>query len=182
MVETAEEQKLVSASQSGDASAFESLVRQYQKMIHSLAFRMSGSWADAQDLAQETFIQAYRQIGNFRGDSQFSSWLYRIAVNQCINAGKRTQRQARLGDEWKLRVTETVTIEDIEIAQRVQEALQQLNPKQRAAVVLTTYEGHSHGAASKIMGCSETTVSWYLFTARAKLKSLLRDLQRSDNE
>src|SRR3954451_8048560 len=108
MVETAEEQKLVRASQSGDASAFESLVRQYQKMIHSLTFRMSGSWADAQDLAQETFIQAYRQLANFRGDSQFSSWLYRIAINQCINAGKRTQRQAKLSDALKARVLETV--------------------------------------------------------------------------
>lgn len=180
MVETAEEQKLVRASQSGDASAFEDLVRHYQKMIHSVTFRMSGSWADAQDLAQETFIQAYRQIGNFRGESQFSSWLYRIAINQCLNAGKSTQRRAKLGEELKLRVTESV--EGVETSERVQEALQQLNAKQRAAVVLTTYEGHNHSAAAKIMGCSETTVSWYLFTARAKLKSLLRDLQRSDNE
>ena len=69
MVGTAEEQKLVRASQSGDAAAFESLVRQYQKMIHAVAFRMSGSWADAQDRAQETFIQAFQQIGSFRGDS-----------------------------------------------------------------------------------------------------------------
>jgi RNA polymerase sigma-70 factor, ECF subfamily len=180
MVETAEEQKLVRASQSGDASAFESLVRQYQKMIHSLAFRMSGSWADAQDLAQDTFIQAYRQLGNFRGDSQFSSWLYRIAINQCINAGKRSQRQAKLGHEWKAQLLDRV--EDVEISHRIHEALQQLNPKQRAAVVLTTYEGHNHGSAAKIMGCSETTVSWYLFTARAKLKSLLRDLQRRHND
>ena len=180
MVETEEEQKLIRASQTGDASAFESLVRQYQKMIHSLAFRMSGSWADAQDLAQETFIQAYRQLGNFRGESQFSSWLYRIAVNQCINAGKRTQRQAKRNSEWKAQVIQPA--DDAEISQRVQEALQQLNPKQRVAVVLTTYEGHNHGAAAKIMGCSETTVSWYLFSARAKLKSLLRDLQRSNDE
>jgi RNA polymerase sigma-70 factor, ECF subfamily len=179
MVETAEEQNLIRASQSGDAMAFENLVRQYQKMIHALTFRMSGSWADAQDLAQETFIQAYRQLGSFRGDSQFSSWLYRIAVNQCINAGKRAQRQAKVGDEWKARVTDT---ENVEISRRVHEALQKLNPKQRAAVILTTHEGHNHSSAAKIMGCSETTVSWYLFTARGKLKSLLRDLQRSDNE
>lgn len=176
MVESAEEQQLISASQDGDPAAFESLVRQYQKMIHSLAFRMSGSWADAQDLAQETFIQAYRQLSTFRGDAQFSSWLYRIAINQCLNAKKRTQRQARLGDEWKERIDEGGANADT--TQRVQDALQQLNPKQRAAIVLTTYEGHNHGSAAKIMGCSETTVSWYLFTARAKLKKLLGDLQR----
>jgi RNA polymerase sigma-70 factor, ECF subfamily len=180
MVETAEEQKLVRASQDGDAIAFEGLVRHYQKMVHSLTFRMSGSWADAQDLAQDTFIQAYKQIGTFRGDAQFSSWLYRIAMNQCLNARKRTQRQATLGQEWKERAT--AVGEDAEVSQRVHEALQQLNPKQRAAVVLTTYEGHKHGAAAKIMGCSETTVSWYLFTARSKLKTLLRDLQRRSDE
>jgi RNA polymerase sigma-70 factor, ECF subfamily len=175
MVEAAEEQKLVRASQDGDAAAFETLVRQYQKMIHSLAFRMSGSWDDAQDLAQDTFIQAFRQLATFRGDAQFSSWLYRIAINQCLNARKRTQRRTKLSDEWKARSNEPT---DDGVSQRVYEALQQLNPKQRAAVVLTTYEGHNHGSAAKIMGCSETTVSWYLFTARAKLKKLLSDLQR----
>ncbi len=176
MVETAEEQRLVRASQDGDAAAFESLVRQYQKMIHALAFRMSGSWADAQDRAQETFIHAYQQLGSFRGDSQFSSWLYRIAINQCLNAKKRVQRNSKLSDEWKSRQDETG--ESADTSARVQEALLQLNEKQRAAVVLTTYEGHNHREAAKIMGCSETTVSWYLFTARAKLKSSLRDLQR----
>src|SRR5690242_9351819 len=151
MVETAEEQQLIRASQDGDPAAFEALVRQHQKMIHALAFRMSGSWADAQDLAQETFIQAYRQLVNFRGDAQFSSWLYRIAINQCLNANKRSHRQAKLGDEWKARIDETST--DNGSADRVQEALQQLSPKQRAAIVLTTYEGHNHAAAAKIMGC-----------------------------
>jgi RNA polymerase sigma-70 factor (ECF subfamily) len=175
-VETAEEQKLVRASQGGDTAAFESLVRHYQKMIHALAFRMSGSWADAQDQAQETFIQAYRKLGSFRADSQFSSWLYRIAINQCLNAKKRVQRNTKLGDEWRARRGETA--EDAETAERVQEALLQLNPKQRAAIILTTYDGHNHKQAAGIMGCSETTVSWYLFTARAKLKNLLRDFQR----
>jgi RNA polymerase sigma-70 factor, ECF subfamily len=176
MLDTAEEQRLVRASQSGDAAAFESLVRQYQKMIHALAFRMSGSWADAQDRAQETFIQAHQQIGSFRGHSQFSSWLYRIAVNQCLNANKRSQLASKAGDEWKARQGETG--ETAHRSERVQEALLQLNPTQRAAIILTTYDGHTHGEAAKIMGCSETTVSWYLFTARGKLKALLRDLQR----
>src|SRR3954470_3862021 len=175
MVGTVEEQELVRASQSGDAAAFESLVRQYQKMIHGVAFRMSGSWADAQDRAQETFVRAFQQIGSFRGDSQFSSWLYRIAINECLNSNKRGQRDSQLGDEWKARQSQTG--EDAETSERVQEALLQLSPKQRAAIVLTTYEGHSHDEAAKVMGCSETTVSWYLFTARARLKTLLRDLQ-----
>src|SRR6478672_5846319 len=65
-------------SQNGDHAAFESLIKDYQRMIHSLCFRMTGSLADAEDLAQETFIQAYQHLGGFRAESRFSSWLYRI--------------------------------------------------------------------------------------------------------
>src|SRR5580704_2426836 len=69
---------LVAQSRNGDAAAFELLVRQHQRMIHSLTYRMTGSMADAEDLAQETFIRAYRQIGSYQAKSKFSTWLYRI--------------------------------------------------------------------------------------------------------
>ena len=76
---------LVLQSQKGSPAAFEALVHQHQRMIHSLTFRMTGSLADAEDLAQETFLRAYEQIGTFRGTAKFSTWLYRIAVNTCLN-------------------------------------------------------------------------------------------------
>src|SRR5271154_3230049 len=72
---------LVLQSQNGDPAAFETLIRNHQRMIHSLTFRMTGSLADAEDLAQETFIRAYEQISTFRGSAKFSTWLYRIAFN-----------------------------------------------------------------------------------------------------
>jgi hypothetical protein len=77
--------ELVMKSRQGDAGAFEELVRQNQRMVHALTYRMTGSLADAEDLAQETFLRAYAQIGTFQGTSKFSTWLYRIAVNLCLN-------------------------------------------------------------------------------------------------
>jgi RNA polymerase sigma-70 factor (ECF subfamily) len=79
------DEELVLQSQNGDPAAFEALIRNHQHMVHSLTYRMTGSLADAEDLAQETFIRAYEQIGTFRGASKFSTWLYRIAVNTCLN-------------------------------------------------------------------------------------------------
>jgi RNA polymerase sigma-70 factor (ECF subfamily) len=85
MSDTDEEKIWVLQSRDGNPAAFESLIRMHQRMIHSLTFRMTGSMADAEDLAQETFIRAYRQLDSFQGTAKFSSWLYRIAVNTCLN-------------------------------------------------------------------------------------------------
>src|SRR5665213_201844 len=95
----ADEQKLIRASQNGDADAFEALVRGNQRMIHSLTFRMSGSWSEAEDLAQEAFLQAWRQLDSFRSEARFSSWVYRIAVNQCLNWKKRAVRAEKAHEE-----------------------------------------------------------------------------------
>ena len=87
-------------SPNGDHGAFEALIREHQRMIYSLCYRMSGSPADAEDLTQETFIQAYQHLDAFRGEARFSSWLYRIAVNQCLNWRKREQRRDQVHQEW----------------------------------------------------------------------------------
>jgi RNA polymerase sigma-70 factor (ECF subfamily) len=172
MVASDEERSCIRASQKGDAEAFESLIKTHQRMIHTLTFRMTGSMADAEDLAQETFIQAHRDLQQFRGEAAFSSWLYRIAVNKCLNWRKREARRGAVHEEWAQQ-KEGATGSDEAISQRVQEALARLNPKQRATVVLTIYDGLTHGEAARILGCSETTVSWRLFAARRKLKHLL---------
>jgi RNA polymerase sigma-70 factor, ECF subfamily len=173
MGERHEDQSWVEQSRRGDPEAFASLVRRYQRMIHALTYRMTGSLADAEDLAQETFIQAYRQLDGFRGEARFSSWLYRIAVNRCLNWRKRTRRQAELLADWRQNTDPTATTTDA-LARQIQEALMKLPAKQRAAVVLTTYDGLSHAEAAHALGCSETTVSWRLFAARRKLKRLLQ--------
>lgn len=171
---TDDDQGCVERSLQGDHEAFEALVRRYQRMIYSLAYRMTGSAADAEDLAQETFIRAHQQLAGFRADARFSSWLYRIAVNHCLNWRKRAVRREQVYREWQAN-QETDLPADGALAQKVQMALLKLNPKQRAAVVLTTYDGLSHAEAARVLGCSETTVSWRLFAARTKLKRLLKD-------
>ena len=157
----------------GEGDSFDTLIREHQRMIHSLCYRMTGSLADAEDLAQDTFIQAYRHFAEFRGDAQFSSWLYRIAVNLCLNWQKRQQRRQRLHQDWSAQDPRPDPGHPAHI-QHVQDALLKLHPKQRAAVILTTYDGLSHAQAAKALGCSETTVSWRLFAARRKLKRILQ--------
>jgi RNA polymerase sigma-70 factor, ECF subfamily len=165
----------VEQCQKGDQEAIEALIREHQRMIYSLCYRMTGSMADAEDLAQETFIHAYQHLEGFRAEARFSSWLYRIAVNQCLNWQKREQRRERLQKEWSAE-TAGPSGEDSRRLQQVQAALLKLPPKQRAAVVLTACDGLAHAEAAQVLGCSETTVSWRLFAARRKLKRLLKNV------
>jgi RNA polymerase sigma-70 factor (ECF subfamily) len=161
-------------SRNGDHAAFAALIREHQQMIHSLTFRMTGSVADCQDLAQETFIRAHQQLDSYQGTSKFSSWLYRIAVNACLDWRRREIRRSRLHTDWsEASVAEHSGADMDELSRQVQAALMKLPDKQRAAMVLTVYAGHNHAEAGKILGCSETTVSWRIFAARRKLKKLL---------
>src|SRR5450432_1748877 len=170
--------ELVLQSQNGSPAAFEELVRNHQRMVHSLTFRMTGSLADAEDLAQETFIRAYAQIGAFRGTAKFSTWLYRIAVNTCLNWRQSEARRFQLHSNC----AEEISAQPLNgenspakngVCEQVQSALLKLPAKQRAAIVLTVYDGLNHAEAAQILGCSETTVSWRVFAARRKLKCWL---------
>lgn len=174
MVEVDNERGWVFASQAGDHAAFEALVRRHQRMVHSLTYRMTGSLTDAEDLAQEVFIQVWAQLAGFRAEAKFSSWLYRIAVNLCLNWRKREERRERILENYDVGSIAGGGSEGF--GGRVQEALLKLAPKQRAAVILTIYDGLNHAEAARALGCSETTVSWRVFAARAKLKRLLKDL------
>jgi RNA polymerase sigma-70 factor (ECF subfamily) len=170
--------ELVLQTQKGSPAAFEELVRHHQRMIHSLTFRMTGSLADAEDLAQETFIRAYEQIGTFRGTAKFSTWLYRIAMNTCLNwrqsEARRFQFQANCAEELSAHhLNGENSPAENQSSQHIQAALLKLPAKQRAAIVLTIYDGLNHAEAAQVLGCSETTVSWRVFAARRKLKSWL---------
>jgi len=169
---------LVLQAQKGSPAAFEVLVRQHQRMIHSLTFRMTGSLADAEDLAQETFIRAYAQIGAFRGTAKFSTWLYRIAMNTCLNwrqsEARRFHLHATCAEEiFAQHLNGENSSGENQSNQQVQAALLKLPAKQRAAIVLTIYDGLNHAEAAQILGCSETTISWRVFAARRKLKHWL---------
>ncbi len=172
------DEDLVLQSQNGSAAAFEALVRNHQNMIHALTFRMTGSPADAEDLAQETFIRTYEQIHSFNGGAKFSTWLYSIAVHACLNwrrnEARRFQAHARCAGEIFVQQSGTAASPaENEMARQAQAALMRLPAKQRAAIVLTVYDGLNHAEAAKILRCSETTVSWRVFAAKGKLKRWL---------
>jgi RNA polymerase sigma-70 factor (ECF subfamily) len=168
----------VQQSRQGDSAAFESLVRKHQRMIHSLTYRMTGSLSDAEDLAQEAFIRAFRQLDSYHGTAKFSTWLYRIAVNACLNWRQREGRRDEIHTRWSesneaLRSEPAPQADGPAPANEIQSALMKLPARQRAAIVLTVFDGLNHAQAAKILGCSETTVSWRIFTARRKLRTLL---------
>ncbi len=173
---TDDEQDWIKRSLRGDSEAFESLVRRYQRMIYSLAYRMTGSASEAEDLTQETFIRAHGDLVRFRSEAKFSSWLYRIAMNLCLNWRKRMALRDAVYNEWQGRLAQNEEGKD-ERDERINEALRMLHAKQRAAIVLTVYDGLSHAEAARVLGCSETTVSWRVFAARAKLKRLLNGVK-----
>jgi RNA polymerase sigma-70 factor (ECF subfamily) len=172
----------ISQSQNGDCAAFESLIRTHQRMIHSLTYRMTGSMADAEDLAQETFIRGFEQIHTYQGKAKFSSWLYRIAINACLNWRQRESRRREIHNHWAESSATDPQVgtadHDSALAQEVQEALMRLPARQRAAIVLTVHDGLSHAEAARILGCSETTISWRIFAARNKLKRWLKPASR----
>lgn len=167
------DEALVFQSQNGDAAAFAELIRKHQRMIHSLTYRMTGSMADADDLAQEAFINAYRQIETYRGASKFSTWLYRIAMNACISWRRRETLRAETAENWAENHDDTSPAPELANGELVHAALLKLPPKQRAAVMLTLHDGMNHAEAAEILNCSETTVSWRVFAAKRKLKRWL---------
>jgi RNA polymerase sigma-70 factor (ECF subfamily) len=182
MVELEQEKDWLEKSRQGDHTAFENLICCYQRMIHSLAYRMTGSLADADDVTQEVFIRAFQQIDSYRSEAKFSSWLCRIAVNACLNWRQREMRRAEVYRDWAKEARsggsekENAALDDD--SQRVQAALSRLPPQQRAAIVLTVYEEMSHAQAARALGCSEATVSWRVFAARTKLKRWLKSASR----
>ncbi|HXT10814.1 MAG TPA: RNA polymerase sigma factor [Candidatus Angelobacter sp.] len=182
MVELDQEQHWLEQSRQGDHAAFENLIRNHQRMIHSMAYRMTGSMADAEDLAQEAFIRAFQQIDSYRGEAKFSSWLCRIAMNACLNWRQREIRRAEIHQDWAEETlrggSEKKNVAADEDSSRVQAALDRLPVKQRAAIILTVYEEMNHAEAARALGCTEATVSWRVFAARTKLKRWLKPASR----
>ena len=174
-----DESKLIEQSLSGDPEAYAALVSQHQKMIRAMTFRMTGSLDDAEELAQDAFLRAYRQLHSFDGDSKFSTWLCKIAINLSLDWRRRESRRDDIHSKW---AADAISENDPgggfpdELSRRVQDALNRLPAKQCAAIVLTIYENQSHAEAAKILGCTEATISWRVFAARQKLKRLLKDL------
>ncbi len=169
---------LVAQAKAGDTRAFEALVRRYRKRIFALALHMTGSASEADDIAQEVFIKAFRALPQFEGRSQFFTWVYRMAVNRSLNARRdRARRGEDTLDDPRLELAVAVDARDhpgraAELRQtyaRLLRALDALPIDMRTTVILVSLQGMSHGEAAVIQKVSDGTIAWRMHEARRRL-------------
>jgi len=168
---------LAARCQAGDLDAFETIYRRHSARIYSLACRMAGSVDDGEDLLQEIFLQAYRKLGSFKGDAALGTWLYRLAVNHCLDFVR--SKQAKMN-----KLTETLDAEssfeptarrDTPIARLdLERAIERLPDGCREAFVLHDVEGFDHRQVGEQLGIAEGTSKSQVFKARARLRAMLK--------
>lgn len=170
-----DDREAVLACQRGEREAFDRLVERYQREVYRLCYRYVNNHHDANDLAQEVFLRAYKAIGKFRGDSSFSTWLYRIAVNACLNfrAARRAQTEELSEALPDSSAPFAERVEREEQSRRVREAVSRLPEKQRATLILKVYHDLTHEEVARILGSSVGTVKANLFHALGNLRKLL---------
>jgi RNA polymerase sigma-70 factor (ECF subfamily) len=181
---------LIHRAQAGDRSAFDALVRAYDRDVLRLAVRVVGP-EEASDLYQEVFLKVYRSLVRFRFQSSFSTWLYRVVMNVCLDYLRRQKRrmevQSPAEDEAKVEFFQTVPEDRAtldpersararEIDRRIQAAMQGLSPRERMVFELRHYEGLKLRAIGEMCGTTEETAKNCLFRATQKLRLALVDL------
>jgi RNA polymerase sigma-70 factor (ECF subfamily) len=163
----------------GDTAAFEELYRAHAGRLYNLVFRMSGSTHEAEDLLQEVFLHAHRKLASFRGDSSLGTWLYRLAVNHCLDFLRgRQARMARSTDsldaEGALEPAASMPAVPTPISRLdLDRAIAQLPDGCRAAFVLHDVEGFEHNEVGRLLGVSEGTSKSQVHKARMKLRAML---------
>jgi len=164
----------------GDMGAFEELYERHNRRVYSLCLRMTSNVAEAEDLAQEVFIQLFRKVGSFRGESAFTTWLHRLTVNQVLmHFRKRGVRMEQTTDDGETPVQVVAGTENpnqMPVVDRIaiDKAVAQLPPGYRTVFVLHDVEGHEHEEIARMLGVSVGTSKSQLHKARMKLRGLLR--------
>jgi RNA polymerase sigma-70 factor (ECF subfamily) len=172
--------ELVRRAQRGERGAFDLLVLRYQHKVIKLVARLLRDPAEAEDVAQEAFVKAYRALGSFRGDSAFYTWLYRIAVNTARNAMASRQRrpldyEAELSEAEQGDTPEATALTE-EIRETVNRAVAELPEDLRTAIILREVEGLSYEEIASAMDCPVGTVRSRIFRAREAIDRSLKPL------
>lgn len=168
--------ELIDRFLAGDASAFDALVQKYQQDVYRLAYRITQSVDDAQDLAQETFLQVYRALKGFRRHSSFYTWLYRIAVHLCVHHRQRSGRIVPVAEIPESPADSAQPLHDLleaEQRQAVAMAIAALPSQQRAALTLRVHQNLSYRDIGTILQCSEGAARANVFHAIHKLRAQL---------
>ena len=195
MGESELDQALVERVQKGDKRAFDLLVRKYQHKIVSVVTRYVSDWSEAQDVAQEAFIRAYRALGAFRGESAFYTWLYRIGINTAKNHLVSRGRRPPIGDiaiedavlldgasQLRERATPERELLRQEIEQTVFGTVEELPEELRTAITLREVDGLSYEEIAEAMNCPIGTVRSRIFRAREAIDEKLRPLLSETEE
>lgn len=166
---------LVRECLAGNQRAFETLVRKYEKPVYNVTLRILKDPDDAMDIAQNVFVKAYEKLGSFDEKREFFSWIYRIAINESINASKRARRQ----DEYESGVTASLPARQADereaemLSEEIESAIEVLTVDYRMVIVLRHYHDFSYQEMAEILDIPEKTVKSRLFTARQQLKDIL---------
>ncbi|MFC1526701.1 RNA polymerase sigma factor [Candidatus Latescibacterota bacterium] len=173
---------LIAACQQGDARAFRRVFEIYRDRVFALCCHMAGNSDDAEDLTQEIFIQAFRNVGSFRAESAFGTWLYRIAANRCLAESRKRRPRFRSVEEMaqqnvvplaKGRNPEEQLVHK-ELLKRVEEAVAALPESQRLMFVLGTQMGMKYRDIGQIADCSEDAVKVRIHRARKRVRDALK--------
>ncbi len=190
----AEDDELIRAAQKGERTAFDSLVRRYDRSVLRLALHMLGSEQDAQDVHQEAFLKAYRHLGNFRFECSFYTWLYRIVTNLCLDQMRRRKSRREdpatvldsSGAEMDLMANLTDgrasanparELERKTMHVAIQSALDELTPRERMVFELKHYQGLKLRTIGEMLSTTEETAKNTLFRATRKLRARLKDVR-----
>ena len=183
------EAELIERAKLGDAQAFQALYDKHKRRVYSLCLRMTSNTAEAEDLTQEAFLQLYRKIGTFRGESAFSTWLHRLSVNVVLmHLRKKSLPVVSLEETTQGGEEDTPKkdfgAEDLALAGSIdrlqlQKAVDDLPPGYRTIFVLHDVEGYEHNEIATIVGCSIGNSKSQLHKARMKLRDLLK-MQRAE--
>lgn len=173
-----DQENIIARARRGDADAFEQLVIAYRDQVFRLALRMCGNEADADEVAQEAFLSAWKALPNFRGDSQFSTWLYQLTSHAAIDLLRREKRQIAAEDITEVSVSDPAPspqqqAERSETRQAVRDAMGQLSPEYRQIVVLRFLQELSYEEIGAVLKLPPGTVKSRLNRAKAQLKDIL---------
>lgn len=191
-VQASAEAKAIEEAKKGSAEAFEILYHAHKRRIYSLCLRMTGNTAEAEDLTQEAFLQLFRKIGTFRGESAFSTWMHRLAVNLVLMRFRKKGLVTSSLDEpadpdYEGSRTRDFGSEDLALTGSVdrivlENAIQALPPGYRMVFYLHDVEGYEHQEIAGMMGCSVGNSKSQLHKARMKLRELLQKKRPPANE
>jgi RNA polymerase sigma-70 factor (ECF subfamily) len=180
------DEELVALSIRGDRDSFDQLILRWERPIYALAYRVLGREEEARDVVQETFLRAFRGIGNFRGQAKFSSWIYRIALNLCRDWIRRERRTPVSPTPEGVDVIELAAaqgpVESIEelvarhdMSRVVARAMERLPEEQRTAIILKEYHGMTFQEIADLQGCPLSTVKTRLYQGLSVLRRHLQE-------